>query len=165
MNMNLTLLLAIVILLIGAVFMINKYLEYKKHVGQSPNYVKQVAIRTLFLGFTLLVGLSSIFADVLFSYLKLDKPQYFETITLVAYTIFSVGVAKIAFSPPSNLPEQSDIPETPHNNQVNITTKNTGSGTQNNQFGKYNTMNNVKGNQYNSEGDMYFGDEPDSKNT
>jgi hypothetical protein len=54
---------------------------------QKDDYGKVKVVSMLFGAFVLLLGVSSIFADAIFEFLGLEKPQAFEILSLISFSI------------------------------------------------------------------------------
>ena len=79
----------------GVIFLISKYLDFRKAVGKSEGFAQRRAVSLLFLGFTSLIGITSVLADFLFKFFQLNKPAQFEWQAFGAYVVFAVATVLI----------------------------------------------------------------------
>lgn len=87
--------LLVILVIAGIVFLFYHWIQYLKSVRRSEGYAKRRAVSLLFVGLISVIGISSIFADALFELLGLDRPLYFELISIAAYAIFAIATVLI----------------------------------------------------------------------
>ena len=87
--------LFILIVLLGLIFLVYKWIEMKKAVSTTDGYAQRKAVFYLFSAFIALIGITSIFAEAIFEMLGLRKPEQFEWYALAAYVAFCLATAII----------------------------------------------------------------------
>ncbi len=79
------------IIVIGLFVLAWKWLQVRQVTSLTPGYSQRIAIFYLLSGFTVFIGISSVFAEVLFEFLGLQKGIHFEWIGLISYIAFCLA--------------------------------------------------------------------------
>lgn len=92
----------------------------KKATGGTLASAQKSAMFYLFSGLVTVVGISTVFAEVIFEFLGLNQPANFQWMALIAYLGFCAATAFIFYR--KTIPPESNSNNTKHNtaNQTNI---------------------------------------------
>lgn len=90
-----------------------KWLDTRAKVAAAPGYGKRMGVFYLLSAFTILVGITTVFADALFELLGLDKPAHFELMAFVAFGIFCAAAVLI-------LRDKGEPSQSAKNSEVNV---------------------------------------------
>ncbi len=85
----------IILVILGVVVLGWKWMDTRAKVKSSPDYGKRMAVFYLLTAFTLLIGITTVLADAIFEFLGLEKPIYFEWITLIAFVVLCIATVLI----------------------------------------------------------------------
>ena len=86
----------IILVIVALTFLGWKYIEYLKATRGTKGFAMRKMAYYLFIAFMSFIGITNVFADALFEFLKLEKPQHFEIISLIAFVFLCVAFVLIA---------------------------------------------------------------------